>query len=94
MVLSMLALFAALFVAAFAWNESRKEVVYLCGNFTRGVSGESVRRQLDTGIFLNYQSSETPSGSRIEMHSKYNLSVYRCNIDLDADGNVIEARVE
>jgi len=88
------ALFAVLFIAAFAWNESRKEIVYLCGNFTRGVSEESVRRQLDTGEFLTYRSSVTPSGSRIEAHSKFNLSVYRCNIDFDGDGKVIEARVE
>lgn len=90
----MLALLAVLFVAAFVWNESRKEIVYLCGNFTRGVSEESVRRQLDTGEFLTYQSSVTPSGSRIEVHSKYNLSLYRCNIDFDADGKVITANVE
>lgn len=90
----MLALLAVLFVAAFVWNESRKEIVYLCGNFTRGVSEESVRRQLDTGEFLTYQSSVTPSGSRIEAHSKYNLSLYRCNIDFDADGKVITANVE
>jgi len=92
--LSVLALFAFLFVAAFAWNESRKEIVYLCGNFTGGVSEDSVRRQLDTGEFLTYQSTGTASGSRIEAHSKFNLSVYRCNIDFDADGKVIEARVE
>jgi len=92
--LSVLALVAGLFFAAFAWNESRKEIVYLCGNFTSGVSEDSVRKQLDTGEFLTYQSSVTPSGSRIEAHSKFNLSVYRCNIEFDADGKVIEARVE
>lgn len=90
----MLALFAVLFAAAFAWNESRKEIVYLCGNFTSGVSEESVRRQLDTGVFLTWQSTATPSGSRIEAHSKYNLSVYRCIINFDTDSKVLEARVE
>ena len=94
LILSVLALFAALFVAALVWNESRKEVVFLCGNFSRGVSEDSVRRQLDTGQFLTYQTAVTPTGSRIEVHSKYNLSIYRCNIDFDADGKVLRASVE
>jgi len=94
LILALLALFAVLFAAAFTWNESRKEVVYLCGNFSKGASEESVRKQLDTGQFLTYQSSVTPSGSRIEAHSGFNLSFYRCNIDFDADGKVISASVE
>lgn len=94
LILSVIALVAVTFIAALVWNESRKEVVFLCGNFSKGVSEDSVRRQLDTGHFLTYQSVNTPSGSRIEVHSKYNLSVYRCNIDFDADGKVLEARVE
>lgn len=90
----MLALLAVISVAALVWNESRKEVVFLCGNFSKGVSEDSVRRQLDTGQFLTYQDVSKPSGSRIDVHSKYNLSAYRCTIDFDADGNVLEARVE
>jgi len=94
LILSVLTLLAVILVAALLWNESRKEVVFLCGNFSKGVSEDSVRRQLDTGQFLSYQSTSTPSGSRIEAHSKYNLSVYRCTIDFDVHGKVLEARVE
>jgi hypothetical protein len=94
LILSALVLVAVVVVAAIYWNESRKEVVFLCGNFSKGVSEESVRRQLDTGHFLTYRSVSTSSGSRMEVHSKYNLSVYRCNIDFDADGKVLKARVE
>lgn len=91
---AILALLAVLLTGAFVWNESRKEVVFLCANFGQGVSEESVRRQLDTGVFLTYQSSATPYGSRVEAHSKYNFSVYRCIIDFDTDGKVIRASVE
>lgn len=94
LILSVLILVVVTFTAAMVWNESRKEVVYLCGNFGKGVSEDSVRRQLDTGNFLTYQSVSTPSGRRIEVHSKYNLAVYSCNIDFDDDGKVLEARVE
>jgi hypothetical protein len=93
LILSLLALCAVVLVAALVWNESRKEIVFLCGNFSKGVSEDSVRRQLDTGQFLTYESTRTPSGSHMEVHSKYNLSVYRCSIDFDADGEVLDARV-
>jgi hypothetical protein len=93
-ILSLLVVATVVFIAALLWNESRKEVVFLCGNFSKGVNEDSVRRQLDTGHFLTYQSTSVPSGSRIEVRSKYNLAVYRCNIDFDTDGKVLEARVE
>ena len=32
----------AALVAALVWNEARKEVVFLCGNFTDGVTLDSV----------------------------------------------------
>ena len=86
-----------LFVAlalAFAWNEARKEVVFLCGNFTPGVSEESVVRQLDTGHFLRQTREAGLKGSRITVDSTWNFGVYRCVIELGEDGLVEWARVE
>ena len=72
-------------------NEARKEVKYLCGNFGAGVSNESVLRQLGTGEFLRYSIYASPEGSRIIVDSLYTGTLYRCVIDLDANGKVIEA---
>ena len=52
-------------MAAFFWNEARNEVVYLCGNFTEGVSGRSVLTQLDTAELSEYRVMETAGGTRI-----------------------------
>jgi len=81
-------------VTAVFWNEARKEVVFLCGNFVKGVSKNSVLKQLDTGTFLRYRSEAVSSGSYIEVDSKVNLSVYKCRIYFDSDGIVINARIE
>ena len=81
-------------LAGFYWNEARKEIVFLCGNFEKGVSEQSVTRQLDTGNFLRYHAKKTPSGKRIVVDSAYNLSMYKCIIDVDEDGKVKEARLE
>lgn len=81
-------------VAAFTWNEARKEVVFLCGNFQPGVAESSVLAQLDTGHFLRYRSEETASGRRIISDSIYTLSAFRCVIDVGEDGLVSVARLE
>ena len=84
----------AALVAGFYWNEARKEIVFLCGNFDKGISEQSVTRQLDTGNFIRYHTQKTPSGKRIVVDSAYNLSMYKCIIDVDKDGKVEEARLE
>lgn len=80
--------------AAVYWNEARKEIVFLCGNFSEGVSEDSVVSQLDTGNFLTYQKRASASGSRIEVDSRLTLGMYRCIIDLGPDGLVRAAWVE
>lgn len=75
------------------WNEARKEVVYLCGNFVRGVDQSSVLRQLDTGNFLQYQVEPTPTGSRITADSKLNFRRYQCKIEFDPQGKVVNAGI-
>ena len=81
-------------VALVYWNEARKEIVYLCGNFGKGVSEQSVLEQLDTGNFLKYRRNALSSGSQIEVDSSFNFAIYRCTIDFDLDGKVVNARVE
>ena len=89
-----LTLMIALVVTAFYWNEARKEIVFLCGNFGKGVSEQNVLRQLETGNFLRYRSERMPSGNRIVVDSAYNFGVYKCTIDFDTTGRVTQARVE
>lgn len=84
----------ALAVAAFVWNEARKEVVFLCGNFQPGVAEASVLSQLDTGHFLRYRSEAMAGGRRIVADSLYTFSVYRCVVAVGEDGFVLESRVE
>ncbi|MDR8394430.1 hypothetical protein NC796_25010 [Aliifodinibius sp. S!AR15-10] len=83
-----------LVVAAFYWNEACKEIVFLCGNFKKGVPEQSVHRQLDTGNLLRYRTEKLASGKRIIVDSAYNLSLYKCIIDIDESGLVIESRIE
>lgn len=84
----------AALVAGFYWNEARKEILFLCGNFEPGVSEQNVIRQLDTGNFLRYHTEPTSSGKRIIVDSAYNLSMYKCIIDVAGNGKVEEARFD
>lgn len=84
----------AIFIGAFFWNEARKEIVFLCRNFEKGVLEQSVIKQLETGNFLQYQIEKRPSGKRIIVDSAYNFYMYRCIIDIDEGSKVEEARVE
>ncbi len=47
-----IAAIALLITITFYWIEARREVIYLCDNFTPGVSKKSVLRQLDTADLL------------------------------------------
>ena len=89
-----LLLVAVFVVAAVYWNEARKEIVFLCGNFHSGVSEGTIIRQLETGNLLRYQREDTPSGQRVVVDSPYNLFVSKCVVDFDEKGNVVAARVE
>jgi hypothetical protein len=81
-------------VAAAYWNEARKEVVYLCGNFSKGVSQDSVLRQLDTGNLLQYQLETISTGSRIIADSRLNLRRYKCIVEFDPEGKVLSAEIQ
>jgi hypothetical protein len=86
-----LLLAAATAIAGFYWNEARKEVVFLCGNFTAGVSRASVVEQLATVNLSTVSVVALPAGSRIELSSPLNFRLYRCVIDFDASDTVIQA---
>jgi hypothetical protein len=79
---------------AFIWDQSRMEIVYLCGNFTPGVTKQSVTRQLDTGQFLRYRNEQLSGGSSITSDSAFTLGVYRCVIEFDTNDRVLIARVD
>lgn len=87
---SIVALLLAL-AATFTWNEARKEVKFLCGNFSAGVSKASVIAQLETGHFLRYRQQATGAGALLTADSAYTLGRLQCRITLDADGTVLEA---
>lgn len=77
-------------VGGLVWNEARKEIFYLCGNFAPGTTEESVIRQLETGSFLRY-TIEVSDTRRITVDSAYNVGVYTCVVELDQDSVVVNA---
>ncbi len=83
----------SLVLSSFFWNEARKEVVYLCGNFGTGVSQQSVMNQLATANLLDVTQLTTDYGIRVVSDSAVSLRMYRCNIDIGTDGKVITASV-
>lgn len=91
-VLLILILAVSLIVTAILWNEARKEIFYLCGNFSQGVLRHDVIRQLDTGSFLRYREIQSSEGSSIYVDSQINLGVYSCEIKFDENQKVIAAK--
>ncbi len=67
----------------FLWQEARKEIFYLCGNFSRGDNLTSVTAQLQTGHYLNYDLIEKPTGTKLVATSKLPLQNYQCSIVFD-----------
>lgn len=84
----------AIIAGAVYWNEARKEIVYLCGNFSEGVSLASVTGQLNTGMYSKYRILELSTGSRVELDSSLNFGLYKCIIELDEYDRVKQAGVE
>jgi hypothetical protein len=87
-------LFLIIGTTAVYWNEARKEVTYLCGNFIEGITQSSVLEQLDTANLSSYRITDTPTGKRIEFASILNAGFYRCIIEISAEGNVKGASIE
>jgi hypothetical protein len=81
----------AVAVFAFVFNEARKEVYFLCGNFKEGVSHKSVIRQLETANLSGYSQYHLDSGARIVHSSSLNFHLFRCSIEFNRDGFVMSA---
>ncbi|XOV86939.1 MAG: hypothetical protein ACFHX7_18490 [Pseudomonadota bacterium] len=92
--LACLGLVTLLVATAFVWQEARKEVVYLCGNFRPGISEQSVLTQLETGNFLKVERELQGAGSRITAYSDYNMGLYRCIIESDDQQTVVAVVAE
>ncbi|MCE9679412.1 hypothetical protein LZP69_09530 [Shewanella sp. AS1] len=88
-VISLLVLLAAIY--GFVANEGRKEIYYLCGNFTKGVTYSEVVRQLATTHFTHYAVADPPTGKRIIHNSNLHFNALRCTIDFNAEDKVISA---
>ncbi|MGS2721502.1 hypothetical protein [Paraglaciecola aestuariivivens] len=76
---------------AFIWESARKEVFYLCGNFSSGVKQASVIKQLDTANLAEYSQQSTETGSIITFSSKFNVNLFQCVIELDTNNQVVQA---
>lgn len=85
---------AFLIVLAHFANEARKEVYFLCGNFERGTSYESVVRQLNTADLSAYTFVYLDGGKRIEHSSLLHLHLLRCSIALNENNEVVSARYQ
>lgn len=84
---------AALIAVTFMWTEAKKEVLYLCDNFSPGVPRESVFKQLDTANFLAYETRITTSGSTTVARSPLHLDGLHCRIYFTKDERVAHAQV-
>lgn len=82
-------LVTAVVIFSFISNEARKEVYYLCGNFGKGVTFNSIVRQLDTVELSKYSISGPPQQKQIVHNSLLNL--FSCVIVFDADQKVVSA---
>jgi hypothetical protein len=78
-------------VYVFIANEARKEVYFLCGNFTQGVALKDVTRQLDTATFSSYSKEFIGTGELIVFSSPVNFHYFQCNIEINNDELVVSA---
>ncbi len=89
-IVGVIGLIAAM-VAIFYANEARKEVYFLCSNFTSGISYTSVIGQLDTANLSDYKVIAAPEGKRLEFSSRLNLRIVQCTIEFDRHNKVVSA---
>lgn len=89
-----LAITIAVVAAGVLWNEARKEVIFLCGNFSPGVSKQSVLRQLNTGHYIKINSS-TLDGSEVMIASSVMPLVWtQCAITFSPQESVTSATLK
>jgi hypothetical protein len=72
-------------------NEARKEIIFLCANFTQGVLKEKVVKQLNTGTFLHFEAIKFDNQHTIFVSSRFTLNQVSCHIRFDSQGRVVSA---
>lgn len=78
-----------LLVFAFFANEARKEVYYLCGNFSKGTAYSSVIRQLDTVNLSEYKVEKMQQGKRVIHSSVLHFYLLNCDIEFNPQEKVV-----
>ncbi|MBT0587632.1 hypothetical protein [Alteromonas oceanisediminis] len=85
---------AGLIAYAVFWNEGRKEVFYLCGNFAEGTSYASVDRQLKTANRLTIEKSVLGTQISLRFYSKIRPSLHQCRLRFDRNDKVLSRTYE
>lgn len=78
-----------LLIFGFFANEARKEVYYLCGNFSKGTSYSSVIRQLNTVNLSEYKVENLPQGKRVIHSSALHFHLLSCDIEFNQQEKVV-----
>lgn len=76
-------------VFGFFANEARKEVYYLCGNFSKGTAYSSVIRQLNTVNLSEYKVANLPQGKRVSHSSVLHFHLLSCDIEFNPQEKVV-----
>lgn len=82
---------AVLIIYGFFCKAAKDEVFFLCSNFNFGVNQADVIRQLKTANLSSYVTSNNQDGRTIVFSSDVNFSLYKCLINIDNNGKVIDA---
>ncbi|MEH8017741.1 hypothetical protein MN202_10880 [Rheinheimera muenzenbergensis] len=78
-----------LLVFGFYTNEARKEVYYLCGNFSKGTAYSSVIRQLNTANLSEYKVENLPQGKHVIHSSALHFHLLSCAIEFNPQEKVV-----
>ncbi len=82
---------AALVTWGIYWNEARKDILYLCGNFMQGDTREDVVRQLNTSNLVQHHTDVFATGSKLVASSYLHLGVFTCTVEFTRQGRVVAA---
>ncbi|BFT29030.1 hypothetical protein D210916BOD24_02060 [Alteromonas sp. D210916BOD_24] len=89
-----IAAIALLVTVTFYWIEARREVIFLCDNFSPGVSKKSVLRQLNTANLLLWDTEFMANGSKVEAYSPLHFGIMQCSVEFNKQDIVVFSIVE
>lgn len=78
-----------LLIFGFFANEARKEMYYLCGNFSKDTAYSSVIRQLNTVNLSEYKVENLPQGKRVIHSSALHFHLLSCDIEFNPQEKVV-----